>query len=319
MTNLEILRKLKTNLAKNLYVKSGLMNVDLKTINKIKMFEYFYEHLFRDLIEIEQLSIIVERIDGDSSNYNMFFHYNNGKLIKSYLAKEDDCLHLKYNKYDNCGRLIETKDDNYKFLYTYNEFGDITKSVKLWNSGNEENVVTWIYEYYPNTNKKKIEKWESRIGKFIREYDEKGNEILFKRTHKIVEEQFLSIKKYDEKNNIVEEIIIDNDSINIINMFYNQNGHIIEKIDDSIYENQHTISKDIYKYEYYPDGKTIKINKETMSDGAYSIKDYDMQGNLIKETLSNGRVFLYDIEYIADVCYTVMSIDKNLMFFEILQ
>jgi len=304
-------------------VKSGLMNVDLKTIKKIKMFEYFYEHLFCDLIEIEKLSIIVERIDIHRPKYNMFFHYNNGKLIKSYLAKEDDCLHLKYNKYDNCGRLLETKYDNYKFIYTYNEFGDVTKSLKLWNSGNEENVVTWIYEYYPNTNKKKIENWESRFGRFIREYDEKGNETLFKRTHKILKEQFLSIKKYDEKNNIIEEIVTNNNSINnsinIIKTFYNQNGHIIEKIDECVCENQHTISKDIYEYEYYPDGKMIKRNKETMSDGTYSIKDYDMQGNLIKETLSNGRVFLYDIERIADVCYTVMSIDKNLMFCEIIQ
>lgn len=164
MNNLEILRNLKNNLAKTLYVKSGLMNVDLKTIKKIKMTSTLFDELFCDLIENEKLTIEVEILECYNTEHNLGQVYKEGKHIKSYYIGDDGFPFIKLKTYDDAGNMIQEKYEDCVYNYTYNIFGDVTSQIKTFNRSGQTEECLWDYEYYPNTNKKKSVSVNSRVG-----------------------------------------------------------------------------------------------------------------------------------------------------------
>ncbi len=192
--------------------------------------------------------------------------------------------HLVTKKKEENGRYEET-------VYTYNDDGDIIKSVEIVEnykydeekqeydySQKEKNIYEYNYEYEYDSNGR-LTKYVSVNSKGKRQieeyaYDSNGNKIKY-------------VKTFNEGRIETEEYI------------YDEHNNVIKKLTHSNRGN-----KGIYEvvYEYYDDGN---IKKESTVESDWNEKfdsyEYDAKGNQIRrELIFSGELFEYENSYTYD-------------------
>ena len=157
----------------------------------------------------------------------------------------------------------------------------ITKYDELGNKISFQNAgLKTLYEYQNGKLVKEIQTWVYDFPVTVFEYDENGNKILEKKVSKDGKsEKTGAIFKYNEKNQLV---MTWNDWSKVYKYyFYDEKGREIKRVNDR----KETL------FEYDENGNLIK---ETNPDGKVFYSEYDENGKLIQKTDYEGKVWHFE-------------------------
>ena len=163
-------------------------------------------------------------------------------------------------KYDNAGRLLQSKSGKYKTKYTYNKQGLLIKV-----DANSINTHSYDYYTYTASGQVKSHKWY--------QYDELGSSEEY---------------EYDSKDNVKKEKRCYTGDSTIVNEYKNtySKGRLSKRI--QIGNGKPFMTT---KYSYYKDGTLKKKVSEEVKSKIKEIYEYDAKGREIKHTHIEGDDF----------------------------
>lgn len=217
-------------------------------------------------------------------------YFENGKIKKSNVKRNDWKEYELQQVYDEKGNLLKESSGDSKntYEYTYDEKGNITKKKEIKFDGTPK-----YYEYTYNGNNELI--------KEITYYEGKENSIVY---HEY---------KYNENGTLSEEKTNEDDFEKTYQYIYNDHGDLIAK--DSI-SNGIAFSGDKYEYAYSEDGKMLSKKSIGEGDKVSKLSEYDENGNEIRVTYyidgAEGR--WHEKEYDENgnlIKMTTIGLDKN--------
>lgn len=172
-------------------------------------------------------------------------------------------------------------------LFVALKIENIIRDVKITKYDEQGNKISFqsedfktLYEYQNGKLVKEIQTWVYDFPVTVFEYDENGNKILEKKVSKDGKsEKAGAIFKYNEKNQLV---MTWNDWSKVYKYyFYDEKGREIKRVNDR----KETL------FEYDENGNLIK---ETNPDGKVFYSEYDENGKLIQKTDYEGKVWHFE-------------------------
>jgi len=164
---------------------------------------------------------------------------------------------------------------------------NIIRDVKITKYDEQGNKISFqnaglktLYEYQNGRLFKEIRTWEKDYPITVFEYDENGNKIFEKRVSENGDsEKTGAMFKYNEKNQLVMSW---NDWSKVYKYyFYDEKGRKIKRVNDT----KETL------FEYNENGNLVK---ETNPDGKVFYSEYDENGKLIQKTDYDGKVWHFE-------------------------
>ncbi len=226
-----------------------------------------------------------------------------------------------YNSNENLVKKIEyANEELHRTTDFYYENGYLIKEETYLGDGSLDYYT--LYEYDENGNETKRE-WYlgdgTPDGATLSEYNDNGDVI--KETYTGTDGYFyIHEYEYDEDGNVIKEAYEDSDGYESVTEYeYDENGNctkysyetLIDGISEIGYEKYNesgSLTEEWIKfadgstslYEYYEDGVTCKRETDTTVEGTVTVKEYDEDGNKIKETYTDSEGNVTVTEYDSD-------------------
>jgi hypothetical protein len=213
----------------------------------------------------------MEFVPGRKSLEKTSEYYENGKLKTSTFAE--------YDKYNNVTKSVEVSHQKKPTFTTslYKNTYDSNNNLVKVSGGFEETV----YQYYPDNKIKRVERsfTGTNLSSYIREYDEKGQEVRFYiANYEIVSEPFDPIK-YGRLTSFRENLKSYNADGKELRSYWTKDN----KFDSS------------YEYEYSKDNLVTKYTSKNTTSTSVRTYKYDDKKRLIEENEGNSKtIHSYD-------------------------